>query len=71
MKYKEILNLNKQELLEKEKNLKDQLYKLNFQRYSGRVEKPHLFTALRNDIAKIKTAITKMDEKQINKEKNK
>lgn len=57
MKFKEIINLSKQELIEKEKNLKEQLHKLNYQRYSGRVEKPHSFTMLRKDIARIKTAI--------------
>lgn len=57
MKFKELESLSKQELIEKEKNLKEQLYKLNYQRYSGRVEKPHSFTMLRKDIARIKTAI--------------
>jgi large subunit ribosomal protein L29 len=56
MKYKELLGLNEQELVEKERNLKEQLHKLNYGRYSGRVEKPHAFGALRKDIARIKTA---------------
>lgn len=57
MKFKELINLSKPELLEKEKNLKEQLHKLNYQRYSGRVEKPHSFTLIRKDIARIKTAM--------------
>lgn len=57
MKYKEISTLNVQELLEKERNLKTQLHKLNYQRFAGRVEKPHSFGILKKDIARIKTAL--------------
>ena len=64
MKFKELTNLSAQELIEKEKNLKEQLYKLNYQRYSGRVEKPHSFTMLRKDIARIKTAIKQSGPKK-------
>ena len=56
MKYKELNGLGEQELLEKEKKLKEELYKLNYQRFSGRVEKPHFFSLLKKDIARIKTA---------------
>ena len=64
MKFKELTNLSGQELIEKEKNLKEQLHKLNYQRYSGRVEKPHSFTMLRKDIARIKTAIKQSGPKK-------
>lgn len=57
MKYKEISGLSVQELLDKEKNLKEQLYKMNYQRYAGRVEKPHIFSLLKKDIARIKTVL--------------
>lgn len=57
MKYKEISSLSAQELLDKERNLKEQLHKLNYQRYAGRVEKPHTFSILKKDIARIKTAL--------------
>lgn len=57
MKYKEISSLSAQELLDKERNLKEQLHKLNYQRYAGRVEKPHAFSVLKKDIARIKTAL--------------
>lgn len=49
--------LSVQELLEKERNLKEQLHKLNCQRFAGRVEKPHQFGLLKKDIARVKTAI--------------
>lgn len=58
MKFAELVNLSEPELLEKERNLKEQLFKLNYQRYSGRVEKPHRFRILKTDIARIKTALT-------------
>lgn len=63
MKFKDLVNLNEQELLEKERNLKEQLYKLNYQRHSGRVEKPHTFGGLKKDIARIKTTLRQQREK--------
>jgi len=44
-------------LLQKEKSLKEELYKLNAQRYSGRVDKPHMFSLVKRDIARIKTIL--------------
>ena len=57
MKITELRNLTKEELLQKEKTLKDELFKLNQQRYAGRVEKPHLFSILKRDIARINTLL--------------
>ncbi len=53
----ELRNITKDELLQKENSLKEELLKINAQRYSGRVEKPHLFSSLRKDIARIKTIL--------------
>ncbi len=64
MKFKEFSGLSQQELLEKERSLKEQLHKLNYARYSGRVEKPHNFGLLRKDIARIKTAIRQIGLKK-------
>ena len=64
MKYKDLSSLGQQELIEKEKALKEELYKLNYQRYSGRVEKPHNFSLLKKDVARIKTAIRQMQMKK-------
>lgn len=44
-------------MLQKEKSLKEELYKLNAQRYSGRVDKPHMFSLVKRDIARIKTIL--------------
>jgi large subunit ribosomal protein L29 len=57
MKAKELRNLSKEELLQKEKALKDELFKLNLQRYGGRVEKPHMFSLIKKDIARINTLL--------------
>ena len=57
MKLQELRALSKEELTQKEKTLKEELFKLNAQRYSGRVEKPHMFSLIRKDIARIKTIL--------------
>ncbi len=57
MKIQELRSLSKEELLQKERALKDELYKLNMQRYGGRVEKPHMFSLIKKDIARIKTIL--------------
>lgn len=57
MKTAELRNLSKEELLQKEKGLKEELFKLNQQRYGGRVEKPHMFSLLKKDLARIRTIL--------------
>jgi large subunit ribosomal protein L29 len=63
MKPQELRILSKEELLSKEKTLKEELYKLNLQRYSGRVEKPHMFSLIKRDIARICTILREKKEK--------
>ncbi|MDD5347142.1 MAG: 50S ribosomal protein L29 [Candidatus Omnitrophica bacterium] len=58
MKAKELISLTDDELLAKEKALKEDLYKLNIQRFSGRVDKPHEFARVRKDIARIETILS-------------
>ncbi|MDD5568330.1 MAG: 50S ribosomal protein L29 [Candidatus Omnitrophica bacterium] len=62
LKAKDLINLSKAELLEKEKALKDELFKLNSQRYTGRVEKPHLFSSVKKDIAVVETILNSKKE---------
>ena len=57
MKTQELRNISKEELLQKEKALKEELFKLNMQRYGGRVDKPHMFSLLKRDIARIETIL--------------
>jgi len=63
MKTPELRNLSREELLQKEKSLSEELYKLNMQRYGGRVDKPHMFTLLKRDIRRIKTILNEKKEK--------
>lgn len=63
MKAKELRNLSLEELLQKERSLKEDLFKLNMGRYSGRVEKPHMFSLIKKDIARIQTILREKEEK--------
>lgn len=71
MKTPELRNLSKEELLQKERSLKEELFKLNQQRYGGRVEKPHLFSNLRKDIARIQTILSPVRNTKVVTKKNK
>lgn len=57
MKAQELRALSREELAQKEKSLKEELSKLNMQRYGGRVEKPHMFSLIKRDIARIQTIL--------------
>ena len=57
MKAKELKDLNESELLAKEKQLKKELFDLNYQRQMGRVEKPANFRNIRRDIARLMTVL--------------
>ncbi|MFC1804634.1 50S ribosomal protein L29 [Candidatus Omnitrophota bacterium] len=57
MKTSELRNLDREELLQKVKTLKEELFKLNVQRYTGSVSKPHMFSLIRKDIARIHTIL--------------
>jgi len=63
MKPQELRNLEKAELLEKEKSLYAELAKLNGQRYTGSVEKPHKFALIKRDIARIRTILNQKKDK--------
>lgn len=57
MKIQELRGLSKEELLLKEKSLKEELFKLNLQRYGHGVQKPHMFSHVKRDIARIQTLL--------------
>ena len=63
MKPEELRNLPAEELLVKEKALYDELSKLNIQRYTGNVEKPHKFALIKQDIARIRTILNEKKDK--------
>ena len=57
LKTKELRDLTEEELTQKEKAFKKELFELNFQKKYGKVEKPGQFRMLRRDIARIKTVL--------------
>lgn len=56
-------SLSKEELAEKSKTLKEELSKLNLQRFGGRVEKPHMFAKVKREIAWINTILNEKKDK--------
>jgi large subunit ribosomal protein L29 len=62
VKAKELRSLSKDELLQKIKTFKEELFKLNMQRYGARVEKPHMFASIKKDIARIQTILHEKKE---------
>lgn len=57
MKIKELHDMSSDELVQKEKSFKQDLYEMNNQRKVGSVEKPSRFKLLRRDIARIMTIL--------------
>ena len=64
MKIKELRELGPEELVQKAKDLKKELFDLNFQRRHGRVEKPGRFRTIRRDIARILTLLNDTEAKK-------
>lgn len=59
MKAKDLKNLSQEELLAKLKSFKQDLFKINQQRFSaGSVDKPHMFSLIRKYIARINTILS-------------
>ena len=63
MKITQLRNLNQEELLVKERNLREELAKLNQARYAGRMDKPHMYSSIRKDIARIQTLLNEKKPK--------
>ena len=64
MKMQELRNLAVNELEQKERTLKEELHTLNVQRYTGRVEKPHRFSLIKREIARIQTILSPVKNKR-------
>jgi large subunit ribosomal protein L29 len=67
MKAKDFRGSTVEELRQKVKSVKKDLFDLNYQRQMGRVDKPSQFSILKRDIAKMLTVIR---EKELNNERN-
>ncbi len=66
MRAKELRALSEDELQQKERALKKELFELRYQRKIGRVEKPSRFKQIRRDVARILTILNerKRDDNQ-------
>ncbi len=60
MKKRELKELSMEELIQKETELTDQLFKLRFQKSLGQLESPMRVKTVRKDIARIKTLLNEM-----------
>jgi large subunit ribosomal protein L29 len=58
MKTKELRDKSDNELQTREKDLVEQLYKLRFQKATGRVENPMKIRQVKREIARIKTLLS-------------
>jgi len=57
MKADKVRELSSEELIQKEKGFKKELFDLYFQRKMGNVEKPGRFRVLKRDIARVYTIL--------------
>jgi large subunit ribosomal protein L29 len=64
MEAKKFRDMSSEELVQKEKAFKKELFDLNHQRKIGAVEKPSRFSALRKDIARIHTILKEREAKK-------
>ncbi len=64
MKIKELKSLSKEELIQKEKSFKEQLFNMNFQRQMGRVEKPAMFRSIKRNIARVLTILNERERQE-------
>ena len=69
MKINEIRDLSGQEILDKIQNLKEELFNLRFQNAMNQLDNPKRISAVKKDIAKLKT-ILKEQELGLNASKN-
>lgn len=64
MKIRELRELSVEELKQKELELKDQLFKLRFQKSLGQLDNPMKIRNIRRDIARIKTLLKEFQKKR-------
>jgi large subunit ribosomal protein L29 len=58
MKAKELRELSIDELQAKERDAREEIFKLNLQKHGGQIEKPSRIKELRHNIARVQTVIT-------------
>ncbi|MDI6699156.1 MAG: 50S ribosomal protein L29 [Candidatus Saccharicenans sp.] len=63
MKIRELRELSAEDLKQKELELKDQLFKLRFQKSLGQLDNPMKIRNIRRDLARIKTLLKEFQKK--------
>ena len=63
MKIRELRELSVDELRQKELELKDQLFKLRFQKSLGQLDNPMKLSNIKRDLARIKTLLKEFQTK--------
>ena len=61
MKTTDIRKMSTEEINNKIKELKDELFDLRMKQATGNLDKPHKINALRKDVARLKTILTEKD----------
>lgn len=64
MKIKELRDLSREELKEKEKNLVEELFKLRFRHGTGQLDSPSAMKQVKKDIARVKTVLGEKEAKK-------
>ena len=64
MRARELRELGIDELSQKERDLKEELFNLRFQRATGQLENLMRLTQVKRDIARVKTVLRKQKEKE-------
>ncbi|MBI4596151.1 MAG: 50S ribosomal protein L29 [Candidatus Tectomicrobia bacterium] len=64
MKVEELRSLSLQELVDKEGELKKELFNLRFQKATGQIENPMRLRTTRKEIARVKTIINELKKRQ-------
>jgi large subunit ribosomal protein L29 len=62
MKTRELKEMSKDELQAKEAELRDQLFKLSFQKSLGQLDSPMKVKNVRKDIARVKTLLRQLQK---------
>lgn len=65
MKVKQIRDLSDEELMQKVKDLKGELFNLRFQAATGQLDNPMRIRDIRKTIARIKTVLTQRENEKI------
>ena len=61
MKASQIRDMSHEEILAKEKELQEQLFKLRFQEATGKLENPSKIRQVKKDIARVKTVLKEVN----------